>query len=418
MSIVLYEIRKALSSPVILALLAVFIGFNGFLIYEHDDFKRDLEKVNFLAGKYGTEINNPMLGEMKRDYEEQMVRVNNSTLDVLSSQYEDMNALYADNAYTLEEQFNKGELEFFADTALLELYYSTSLHVDDSFAAIDPIAIAEYEIHKYGMTGSAAQWIRKHYDEFTARYEQVKANKEYKHLFPAQSVFGTHLLLFKKMFKSFLLESVILSVLITSYVMNFEFDRKTYLLTYSTKRGRRLWLDKLLASLMASLGVFTAILGSGLAMYFSVFSYREFWHVPISSFFNSGKEWFMSWWNLSFLEYLGLAVALSYVLMLLFTLMTVVLARWVRNSYLVFFLFLCLFGVVFAAQGMLPRSHFTFLLGYFNPVNLVLNSFIWFMQRAVTFTPYFEAVTVGVWLILLTAAVLYCGKSFRRCDLK
>ncbi|QED46638.1 hypothetical protein [Cytobacillus dafuensis] len=418
MRILLYEIRKAFHSPIILGLLGIFIAFNFFLIYENSFIKDDLHKVNQFADKYGTEINDEMLDKMKQDYEAQMKKVNEKTNEVLSKTYESMDEFYSDQSFYPADHFNEKELLLFNDIALLEYYYFTSLHLEESFQNIDPIAIAELEIKQYGISGQAAELIRSQYGKFTERYQEVLENKEYKHLFPSQRVFETHLLLFKKMFKAILIESLILTVLVTAYIINFEFDKGTYLIAYSSKRGRGLWGDKLRAALIINVLLFTIILAVGMIAYFSVFSYKEFWHVPISNFFNAGKEWFMSWWNFSFLEYLAACIVLAYLLIILFTMMTAILARYVRNSYLVFFIFLCLFGVIFANQGIIPRSSIAFLLGYFTPVNLVLNSFVWFMHRAVTFTAYFEVITVVVWFVILLFGVLFCARSFRKCDLK
>ncbi len=417
MRVLLYEIRKALLSPIIIALIVIFTGFNFFLIYENAYIKDDLRNVNQIASIYGTEIDKEMLERMRNDYEARMKKVNEQTKTVLAKSYQNMNEFYSDHSFYLPEKFSEKEIQFFNETALLEFYYFSSQTIDEDFLAYDPIKIAEKEMWMYGIDGKAAEFIRSHYSKFTERYEEVLKNKEYKHLFPSQRVFETHLLLFKKMFKAMLIESLILTVLVTAYVMNYEFDRGTFLLAYSSKRGRKLWLDKLWAALITNIFVLTIILVISLVTYFTVFSYREFWHVPISSLFNAGKEWFMSWWNLSFAQYLAAVVLLAYILVILFTLMTVIFARWIRNSYLVFFTFLCMFGVIFVNQALFPNSNILFLFGYFTPVNLILNSFVWFMQRAVTFTAYFEIVTVAVWFVLLLLCVMYCARSFRKSDL-
>lgn len=417
MRILRYEIRKAFVSPVILSLLILFIGFNCFLIYENSYVKEDLLEVNSLAETYGTVINDDMVKKMQGEYEKQLEKVNDVTERIGSRTYQDMNEFYSDSV-PYQAEFTSSELKLFSNTALLEFYYFTSLTIDEGFRQIDPIEVAEAEMKRYGISGSAAELIRSQYDKVNERYFEVQKNSEYKHLFPAQSVFGTHLVLFKTLFKSILLESLILSVLVTAYILNFEFDRGTYLLTYSTKRGRQLWVDKMFAALITNIGIVTFLFSISFTVYFNVFSYKEFWHVPISNFFNAGKGWFMSWWNLTFLEYLMAAIALSYLLIIIFSFLTIIIARWIHNSYLVFFIFIILFGCIFATQGLTSASNFSFILGYFTPVSLILNSFVWFMYRPVTITAYYEFITVAVWFVLLLSATVYCVKSFRKTDLK
>lgn len=418
MRILFFEIRKVILSPIILALTILFLCFNFFLIYENSYIKDDIRSLNQIAQTYGTEINDEMLSKMQNEYEASLKKVNAITSNAVSKTYKNMDAFYSDRSIYIPERFSEQEIQFFNKTALLEYYYSNSLKIDESFLARDPVKKAEYELKIYGISGEAAELIRSKYDNFTERFNEVKDNKEYKHLFPAQSIWETHLLLFKTLFKVLLIESLILSVLVTAYVMNFEFDRGTYLLAYSSKRGRNLWHDKFFAALITNVSILSILLAISLAVYFSVFSYREFWHVPISSSFNAGKEWFMSWWNLSFIEYLAAAVVLSYLLIILFTLITVVLARWIRNSYLVFFTFLCIFGAIFINQGMFENSSMLFLLGSFTPVHLILNSFVWFMQRTITFTAYYEIITVVAWYVILLLTIFYSAKNFQKCDLK
>ncbi|MED3550796.1 hypothetical protein [Cytobacillus praedii] len=418
MRILFYEVRKIIVSPIVLGLTFLFLCFNFYLIYENSYIKDDIRSLNQIAQTYGTKINDEMLSKIQSDYEASLKKVNVITSNAVSKTYKNMDAFYSDRSIYIPEKFSEKEIQIFNKTALLEYYYSNSLIIDESFLARDPVKKAEYELKVYGISGEAAELIRSKYNNFTERFNEVKDNREYKYLFPAQSVWETHLLLFKNMFKALLIESLFLTILVTAYVMNFEFERGTYLLAYSSKRGRKLWLDKFFAALITNVSILSILLAISLAVYFSVFSYREFWLVPISSSFNAGKEWFMSWWNLTFIEYLAAAVVLSYLLIILFTLIAVVLARWIRNSYLVFFTFLCLFGAIFINQGMFENSSMLFLLGSFTPVHLILNSFVWFMQRTITFTAYYEIITILAWYVILLLAVFYSAKSFQKCDLK
>lgn len=418
MPIWIYELRKVFMSPVILTLLLLFTAFNFLIIFQNAYIKEELREVNQIASTYGTKIDDAMLAKMKADYEGQLKEVNDIAKEKVSKTYATMNELFSDQSLYVNSVFSEEELQLFATTSLFEMYYVNSLHIDENFQQLDPIAFAEMEIRKYGLSGGAAQLIRSQYARFSERYADVLQNKEYKHLFPAQNELGTHELLFKTVFKVFLLEGVILTVLVTAHVMNFEFERGTYLLTYATRRGRALAVDKIWAALMANLILFAFILTTGLVLYFKLFSYKEFWQVPISSLFNAGQNWFMSWWNFTFLQYLLATVLLAILLIILFTFITVILARWIRNSYLVFFIFLSLFGSIFAIQGLFSSEQVALILSFFTPVNLVLNSFIWFMYQPLTVSAYFEVITVGAWLLLVLAITFICQKSFQKCDLK
>ncbi|SEO43476.1 hypothetical protein SAMN04488134_107132 [Amphibacillus marinus] len=418
MQIVRYELQKAMTAPVTLALLVVFIVVNAVLIYQNHYIKEDLRIVNRIADTYGNEINNDVVARLARDYDSQMKEVNVLTSNLWSTTYPDMGALYSDRDYMLEASVTEEELAFITEVAILEHYYFKSLNIDNDFSQLDPTEKAEAAINKYGLSGSAAALIRKQNDVINDRFDKVAENKEYKYFFHDQSVFRTHQLLFTTLFKAILFEGLILTVLMTTHVMNFEFDQGSYLLTFSTKRGRRLWLDKLVVTTLATLIVFTIILVTALIGYFSVFPYQALLDVPISNYFNFGNDWSVSWWNLAFFEYLVAIIVLAYLLMIIFNLIMVVLTRWIRNNYLAIFTFFTLFGTLFVIQGLLPRDQLTFFLGLFTPVHLIMNPVIWFMYVPLTVTPYFELITVSSWFILMFSLIIVCARSFKKADLR
>lgn len=417
MRVLRWEIRKAFLSPSVLGLVFLFMAFNLYLVLHNSVIKEDLKKTSAFAAAYGTDITGESLDAMKDDYDSLVKQVNLAIEEKESKSYKDMNSFFTDHAFDPLENYTKEERELFNDAGLLEYYYSSSLYADEEYRKIDPVAIAEYDIQKYGLTGSAAELVRSQYGKFEERFKEVLKNGEHMNLFHSQEAFGTHLLLFKTMFKTFLLEGVILAALITGHVINFEFDRGTHLLAYSSRRGRRLWQDKFLAALTANLVLFTVMLAAGLAVYFAVFPYSQFWQVPMSGYFNKGEHWFMTVREMTFLQYLAAVIGLSFVMIIIFTLMAALISRWILNSYLVFFAFLLLFGMLFAVQKLFPTSNASYFIGLFTPVNLVLNPFVWFMHRAMHVISGFELAVSVVWLIFLAAAVMLSCKSFNRCDL-
>ena len=114
----------------------------------------------------------------------------------------------------------------------------------------------------------------------------------------------------EQMFKYLIFEALILIVLATALLTNFEFENKTHLVTYSTTRGRHLMKDKLVASLLTATVITVLLLAITLVTYFTVFDYTHLWGSSISSAFNWEYNLpYVSWWELSFINYL-LAVIL------------------------------------------------------------------------------------------------------------
>ncbi|WP_159083046.1 hypothetical protein [Lysinibacillus sp. 2017] len=86
--------------------------------------------------------------------------------------------------------------------------------------------------------------------------------------------------------KTLAVEGVLLVVLLTAFITNYEFEQSTQLVIYPTKKGRKLLLNKGLASLLASFIVIAILFGVTLSAYFTVYDYSAVWQASISSGFN------------------------------------------------------------------------------------------------------------------------------------
>lgn len=250
-----------------------------------------------------------------------------------------------------------------------------------AFEEINIMEIAESEIRRYGLGGDAVDTVRNVYREFETRFERLVENEEHRNLFFLGSHYRMHTFLFRRLFGLFIFEIMVLVVLVTAYLSNYEFDNKTQLLTYSTKRGRKLISDKLYASMIVNMCVVTIIIAASLGVYFVVFDYTGLWSVPISSYFNSEPpvNVFLSWWQMSFLQYLLWSIGLVYICALLFTFITFLIASFVKSSYIVFFIFLLIFGVTLLLPEMAPRDSNIIFATVFTPFSVILNPHVWFI---------------------------------------
>lgn len=211
---------------------------------------------------------------------------------------------------------------------------------------------------------------------------------------------------------------MIIAVLLSVFLSKNEFEQHTHLLFYSSKHGRKLQTDKLLAAL-ASTAVFTTIVvGITLSVYFLTFSYKGLWEVPISSFFTwePGMIFpFLTWRNLTFGEYFGCAVALMYGLQLIFAALAFVLGSFIRSSYLVYGSFAVLFGSLLLLGRVVPASSELLFYASFTPFHLMLNPHIWFTAGgAFNMIRDWEWMTAGGWAVVLTVLCYTCLKQFKR----
>ncbi|PWA09756.1 hypothetical protein DCC39_12390 [Pueribacillus theae] len=419
MKIILLECKKAVMSPIILALLLLFTAWNIFQIYDHSKLKEGLDVANELAKKYGVTFSDESLAKLEEDLKAELADLNAITEKIDSRTFESAFDFFNQLKFEDQERYSKNELHSFYETYVKEMYADMATSMDADYASFDMKRMGEDEISRFGLTGAAAETLRKEYAQFADRFEALQANNEHKQWFFAGKQYGMHSLLFRTMFRSIVIETMILVVLATAFITNYEFENRTQLVTYATRRGRRFMLDKLVASLIATSGITIFLLVVTLSTYFSFFDYSHLWKTAISSGFNWEFNFpYVSWWNLSFLNYLVLGILLFYVCMLLFSAFTFALSVLIKNSYFTFILFAGIFIMLFIVQSFLPTSSNVMLMAGFNLSTLVLNPHQWWMgSSGLTMFKYHELLTVGAWAVIFAILCVLALKKFAKQDI-
>ncbi|WP_026895755.1 hypothetical protein [Clostridiisalibacter paucivorans] len=419
MDIRINELKKVITSPIIIGLLVLFIVFNFVIIFQNSYFKDDLKVLTKIVDKFGYKIDDEMEVRFGEYYDQELKKLNRIVNEKESKNYNSVSKFYKDNPYGIEDIYDKEEMRFIRELEILEAYYYKIGEIDEVYSKIDIMEKAEYEITKYRLSGKAADTVRNQYKNFSNRFHQLINNKEHKNLFFIGQVHRMHSLLFRSLFKAIIFEIIILVVLITAYLVNYEFDNNTEAIAYTTKRGRNLILDKLYIAIVSNILTATIILITSLGLYFMIFNYSGLWNVPISSYFNAEYNFpYMSWWHMSFIQYLISSIGLIYASILLFTGITFIIATDIKNTYIVFFVFAIIFGLFLIVPNIAPRNSNTVFLGGFTPFFLIMNPFVWFMESgAFTTFKYYELTTVGIWLVLLLIFGSVAVKKFKKQDI-
>lgn len=422
MSIRGFELKKVMASPVIIALLLLFIAFNIFFILDNAYFRDELMVLNNMVDEFGYKIDDGLEENLGKYYDEGLDKLNQLSYQKTGKTYESVEVFLNDQYYSISSRedgvYDKEDIDFIEELAIVEGYYHTIGDIDQTYEEIDITEIAEAEIKKCGLSGKAANTVRKQYKKFAKRFNELVENGEHKNLFFMGPVYKMQSLLFRRIFKIFIFEIVVLVVLITAYLVNYEFENNTQLLTYSTKRGRELIIDKLYTSILANVIVVTIVMLTGLTTYFSVFDYSGLWDVPISSaLMAEGNIIYMSWWNISFVQFLFFAIGLVYICALIFTGITFIISKFVRNSYIVFFIFIMIFGIGLF-PSIAPKSSNAIFISGFTPFFLVVNPHVWFMESgAFTTFKYYELITIVIWSVMAILLSLFCIRGFKRQDI-
>ncbi|MEI2666062.1 hypothetical protein [Rossellomorea sp. LJF3] len=409
MRIIILEFKKAFTSPIILGLLLLFLAWNVFYIIDANELPEELAVVNKIVNTYGADITQDSLKDLNQEVKKDLEGLNAITQKMSGVSYEHAGDLFADLNNGEQPFYTDEELQSFYTIYLKELYLNRAQSMDQSYAKFNIKIMGEKQINGFQLSGDAANMVRNGFKAFESRFKELKKNGEYNEWFFEGQQFAMHGLLFKKVFMHIIIESMIIVVLSTALITNFEFENGTGLVTFTTRRGRRLMIDKLKASLMASSLITLLILSVTLGAYFIIFDYSRLWYSSINSGFNWETQFpYVSWWDFSFLTYLILAVVVSYMCMLLFTVLIFNLSIMLKNSYFTMIAFSVFFISMIILQGLVPGSSVFKILAGFNLSVLVLNPHQWWMATGgLTMFKYYEVQTLTAWTVFL--AVSCCG---------
>jgi hypothetical protein len=405
------EMKKILTSPIVIGLMLFFIAFNFYIIYSNAPAKEDVQQLNKVIDQYGTLMDEEARGELRASYENELSSWNKRN----DREFKNTSEFFKDSATFPEKEVRK-----IVELSVKESLLFTAEGLEEQYRSFDLMKSANVQIDLYGFSGNAAETIREQYKALEPRLEEIKSNQDHLHLHLPGTVFRTHSLVFKTLFGLMIFQAMILAVLFTAFLTHYEQDQGSHLVAYSTKRGRKLMWDKLCSALIASVVITGFLMAGTMGTYFLTVDYSRLWSVPISTGFLIEPDGnpLISWWHLTFIEYLLLGLAFILILQLLFTLITFVLSIWVRNSYFVFIIFAVAFGLGLLLPGKMPMNSNLSLYTVFNPSSLVLGSKKWWMESG-AFTPfkYFEVITVSLWLSVFILAVWFSMKKFHQRNL-
>ncbi|MEZ2661027.1 hypothetical protein ACBP89_23825 [Aneurinibacillus aneurinilyticus] len=419
MRIIFHECKKAFTSPILVVLILLFMAYNMFLIFSNSYFKEELKVVNELAETYGVKMTDESLHQFQQDLQKDFAKLNEITRKHTAQEFSSIDEFLNTLRYEDRDLYTEKEWAFFTQYQLKEMYFNLAKSIDSEYDRMNWKRMAKSEIEMYGLSGSAAKILQNEYDKISQRFEEMKENREHKTWFFAGKPYKVHSFLFRTVFGHLIFEALILIVLATALITNYEFENRTNLVTYSTKRGRRLMKDKLAASLLMATAITAFLFVITLGTYFSVFDYSYLWESSISSALNWEYNLpYVSWWNLSFLAFLLLSILLVYMCMILFSAITFVISIFVKNSYFTFFLFTVFFAMAYMMNGFMPQSSMLIFIAGFNLSLLVMNPHMFFMgSGGLMMFKFYEMITVGVWMMIVSVLCIFSFKKFNKQEI-
>jgi hypothetical protein len=190
-------------------------------------------------------------------------------------------------------------------------------------------------------------------DKQLRRYEEIFAQKQY------EEYSGVAIENFKE-FITYVAIAILYSVvLVISPMILKDRSRQIVALQYTSKKGRNLYKTKILAGIISTFMVITALL----IVYFSFYASNNtsmFFEVPINAFIAMGNP---TWYNLTFFQYILLCVAAIYVIGFVYGLLAMSFSSIVPNTMtLIGIQIPFVIGIIIF--GMNPLIHFIISIGY------------------------------------------------------
>lgn len=422
MKIIFYEYKKALTSPIFIFLTLLFAGYNIFLIFDHSYVKEELTVANELATTYGVKITDESLTKLEEDLQKELVLLNEIAKKTTDKEFASVHAFLDTLSMEDYERYSEEEWAFISRLQLKEMYLYLAKNIDEDYAEMKANweNITKGSIDQYQLSGNAAKTLQKEYEKLEQRLNEIIENGEHKTWFFAGDPYMMHSFLFRTIVKHLAIEALIIIVLATAFITNYEFENRTHFVVYATKRGRNVIRDKFIASLLTAMTVTTFLFAITLSTYFLVFDYSYLWSSSISSAFNWEFQFpYMAWWNLSFLSYLLLSILLIYACLFLFITITFVISIFLKNSYFTVFLFAMFFITCFMLSGFMPNSSVFTLISEFNLSTLILNPHLFFMGNGelIMFKNY-EIMTITAWTIIAITLYIISCQSFKKQDIR
>ena len=424
MRIVWLEAGKGLRSPIIIGLFILFTAFNLFLMLGERHMKDELGVLNTIVAQTGHDMNGDGYEALGAYYTNELAKMNSITQEKIGQTYESAVEFTASNPQLLNPDlpFTDREVRLVQELLVTERYYESIPAIRDQYDSLDMRKRAEnaLSIMIDPTSERVDRQVYANYDKLQHRLEGLREQGEHLHLFFQGTIYKMHSFLFDQLIGIMLLQSMVLVVLMTAQIMNHEFDNRTHLLMYASRRGRRLKVDKLGAAFLNTTLLTVALFGVNLLAFFWIYDYSGLWSVPIGTGFlqEYNDSPLIPWWSFTFGQYLAAVLVLAMVLQWIFAGLAAVIALFVRNSYFVCLLFLLLLGVGMTLFTVVPTTSLLIFWSLVNPFQVMFTTPYWFMMKSVFSTyPSYEWMTVSIWSGLLVVGLWMAYIRFRHRDL-
>lgn len=269
-----------------------------------------------------------------------------------------------------------------------------------------------------GLKDKAADIARKIFSQLEPVMEENRENGTASTFFvPCNEgffqLFTHNLLLF------LMVESIVCSVLLMMNTANDAFSAKLAGLVYSSRRGRRLHLVKLLAGLLTAVLFTAALWAVTMGLTALIFPMGSLWQVPLGSMMVLDQFYpLISRFPMTVGQYVFVQFPVALGCVCLFALGAYGLVTRLHNSFSGCMLLGLVSALIYTVTFYFPKTTFMYFVMQCNPIDLARKAGRWLVSGAAGLSPqFYEVFTLAVWLVILGLAGAMETQRFYQEDL-
>ncbi|MDE6221193.1 MAG: hypothetical protein K2G51_12355 [Lachnospiraceae bacterium] len=296
---------------------------------------------------------------------------------------------------------------------------------DNVFAEYDTGNLSAFYADVVKESPVAARWMERKYALLQPRAEHLAESGAALDFYAGDATYESHQFLFGLLMRAILAEGSVCAMLAVLYLMGYEQINRTDGQMCTSRTGRQLWANKVVAALLSAVMLYILLAGSTLLFYFYMWDYSGVWRDSVSSRFNYLTDMlytrpFFTWHDMTVGAYLVAALLLGAALVVVFGLMAAVCAMVFRNVYGAA---LVLALVVFGGIGLGSlfsqcRAWGLYLITTMQPAAVWLSVNMWFTEAGIcAFLPWQETISVALNLMTGSVLAMLALRRFMRRDI-
>ena len=294
-------------------------------------------------------------------------------------------------------------------------YYSEMLQAELD-AAYDPYSeystdyVGEAYIRAIKYKGVFADMIRAKYDRLQTSVDELAGTDAPMTLYYAGDTARMHSFIFGTVMRFLSMEGSVVAALIAMLSIAAEKNSSTETLVYSSRKGRKLYIYKLAASMAVSVIAFASVAMVTMLLLFIFIPIGPIMESSVCSVFNyindylAGLRPFVTWHDMTVWQYMLASLGVSVLMVLCACLCGYAAQIICRTTYIAFGVVMILTILPMFLASISPSGTIIWILSCMSPVYLWQNHEVWFTDGGGAFV-FVNYELVGMAFALLTAAV-------------